>query len=56
MTVAATKFVSSPDAAKNVDTKAEASEFISIALFCGIGLLISLTVVILDQITPVDWF
>ncbi|MCG2631072.1 hypothetical protein L6654_31030 [Bradyrhizobium sp. WYCCWR 13023] len=56
MTVVASKVVSSLDAAENVEAKAEANEFIGVALFCGIGLLISLTVVLLDQITPVEWF
>lgn len=56
MTIVATKVVASPDAAENVETKAEANEFTSVALFCAIGLLVSLAVVVLDQITPVEWF
>ena len=35
---------------------ADIESFISIALFCGTGLLISLSVVILDQYIPGDWF
>jgi hypothetical protein len=35
---------------------ADIESFISIALFCGTGLLISLSVVILDRYIPGDWF
>jgi hypothetical protein len=32
-------------------------DFISVALFSGVGLLLSLAVVILDQLSPaVEWF
>jgi hypothetical protein len=37
-----------------VDSKA--SDFFSIAVFCGIGLLLSLSVLLLDQYIPGDWF
>jgi hypothetical protein len=30
--------------------------FISIALFCGMGLLLSLSVLIADQYIPGEWF
>jgi hypothetical protein len=30
--------------------------FISTSLFCGIGLLVSLSVLILDQYIPGEWF
>jgi hypothetical protein len=30
--------------------------FVTVALFCGIGLLLSLSVLILDQYTPGEWF
>ena len=30
--------------------------FISIALFCGVGLLLSLSVLIADQYIPGEWF
>jgi hypothetical protein len=30
--------------------------FISIALFCGVGLLLSLSVLIADQYSPGEWF
>jgi hypothetical protein len=30
--------------------------FISTSIFCGIGLLISLSVLILDQYLPGEWF
>jgi hypothetical protein len=39
--------------AKFVD---DIESFISIALFCGVGLLLSLSVLILDQYIPGDWF
>jgi hypothetical protein len=39
--------------AKSVD---DIESFISIALFCGVGLLLSLSVLILDQYIPGDWF
>ena len=35
---------------------ANVENFISIALFCGVGLLISLTVLVLDQHIPGEWF
>jgi hypothetical protein len=34
----------------NIDT------FITVALFSGVGLLLSLTVLILDQYIPGEWF
>ena len=37
-----------------VDSKA--NDFFSIAVFCGIGLLVSLSVLLLDQYIPGDWF
>jgi len=40
--------------ALQVDSKA--NDFFSIAVFCGIGLLVSLSVLLLDQYTPGDWF
>ena len=30
--------------------------FVSTSIFCGIGLLMSLSVLILDQYVPGDWF
>ena len=30
--------------------------FISVALFCGIGLLISITTLVLDKYIPGEWF
>jgi len=51
-----TKVVSSLETTDEVQTKAGAREFVSIALFSGIGLLLSLAIVILDQLTPGDWF
>jgi hypothetical protein len=35
---------------------AESHPLVSIALFCAIGLLISLAVVIADQYLPGEWF
>ena len=40
----------SAKAVANIDT------FVTVALFCGIGLLLSLLVLILDQYTPGEWF
>jgi hypothetical protein len=34
----------------------KASDFFSIAVFCGFGLLVSLLVLLLDQSVPGDWF
>ena len=34
----------------------KASDFSSIAVFCGFGLLVSLSVLLLDQYVPGDWF
>ena len=39
--------------AKSVD---DIKSFISIALFCGVGLLLSLSVLIADQYIPGEWF
>jgi hypothetical protein len=35
---------------------AELETLISVAIFCGIGLFLSLSVLILDQHIPGDWF
>jgi hypothetical protein len=35
---------------------AELETLVSVAIFCGIGLLLSLSVLILDQHIPGDWF
>jgi hypothetical protein len=34
----------------------KASDLFSIAVFCGFGLLVSLSVLLLDQYVPGDWF
>jgi hypothetical protein len=34
----------------------KASDLVPIAMFCGIGLLVSLSVLLLDQYVPADWF
>lgn len=34
----------------------EAHPLVTIALFCAIGLLLSLSVLLLDQYVPGDWF
>ena len=39
--------------AKSVD---DIESFIYIALFCGVGLLLSLSVLIADQYIPGEWF
>jgi hypothetical protein len=35
---------------------ADIGSFIQTAIFCGLGLLTSLSVLILDQYIPGDWF
>jgi hypothetical protein len=35
---------------------ADLNMLVSTAIFCGIGLLLSLSVLILDQYIPGDWF
>jgi hypothetical protein len=35
---------------------ASSNSFVTVALFSGIGLLLSLSVVILDQYIPGEWF
>jgi hypothetical protein len=39
--------------AKSVD---DIEAFIAISLFCGVGLLLSLSVLIADQYIPGEWF
>jgi len=56
MTAADTKAVSSLATTEELDAKVAASEFVGIAIFSSIGLLLSLAVIILDQLTPGDWF
>ena len=34
----------------------EIDTFIKMAIFCGVGLLLSLSVVIMDQYMPGEWF
>ena len=43
---------------ESIDSQADmkASDLFSIAVFCGLGLLISLSVLLLDQYVPGDWF
>ncbi|MDB5688067.1 MAG: hypothetical protein JWR77_2656 [Rhizorhabdus sp.] len=36
--------------------KASTSGFVPVAIFCGVGLLLSLVVLILDQYVPGEWF
>jgi hypothetical protein len=35
---------------------AEFETFASVTLFCGLGLLMSVSVVVLDKYTPGEWF
>jgi hypothetical protein len=35
---------------------ANIDSFVSVTLFCGLGLLLSLSVLILDQYIPGEWF
>jgi hypothetical protein len=38
------------------EAKASTGGLIPVAIFCGLGLLLSLVVLILDQYAPGDWF
>jgi hypothetical protein len=40
----------------SIAAKTETNDFISVAVFSGVGLLLSLAVIILDQISPGEWF
>jgi hypothetical protein len=53
---AATKVL--PATLEKTETKTETStDFIAVALFSGVGLVLSLAVLILDQLSPaVEWF
>ena len=43
---------------ESIESQADskASDLFSIAVFCGFGLLVSLSVLLLDQHVPGDWF
>jgi hypothetical protein len=43
---------------ESIESQADskANDFFSIAVFCGFGLLVSLSVLLLDQHVPGDWF
>jgi hypothetical protein len=43
-----------PESIALVDSTAR--DLFSIAVFCGLGLLVSLSVLLLDQYVPGDWF
>ena len=40
----------------SAESVAEFETLVSVALFCGVGLLMSVTVLVLDQYIPGDWF
>jgi hypothetical protein len=40
----------------SIETAAEFETFVSVALFCGAGLLMSLSVLLLDKYSPGEWF
>ena len=40
----------------SAETVAEFETLFSVALFCGVGLLMSLSVLLLDKYIPGDWF
>ena len=40
----------------SAESVAEFESLLSVALFCGVGLLVSLSVLVLDQYIPGDWF
>jgi len=47
----------SPIAAKsNVSSSAETHPLVTLGLFCGLGLLLSLLAIIADQYMPGEWF
>lgn len=52
MTALATRFF--PNA--SAETVAKVDSFVAVAIFCGIGLLVSLTAIVLDQQIPGEWF
>jgi hypothetical protein len=56
MAVADSKLVSSVETIEQSEAKAATSEVVTVALFSGLGLLLSLAVLITDLITPGDWF
>jgi hypothetical protein len=43
---------------ESIESQADskASDLFSIAVFCGFGLLVSLSVLLLDRYVPGDWF
>ena len=43
---------------ESIESQADskASDLFSIAVFCGFGLLVSLSVLLLEQYVPGDWF
>jgi hypothetical protein len=50
MTAAIARLLPRASATSNIDT------FVTVALFSGAGLLLSLSVLILDQYIPGEWF
>jgi len=56
MAVADSKLVSSLETIEQPEANAATSEVVTVALFSGLGLLLSLAVLITDLITPGDWF
>jgi hypothetical protein len=40
----------------SAETIADIDTLVSVAVFCGIGLLLSISVIILDQNLPGEWF
>ena len=40
----------------SVESVADFQALVSVVLFCGVGLLISLSVLLLDQHIPGEWF
>lgn len=39
-----------------VEAVAEFETFVSVAMFCGLGLLMSVSVLLLDKYIPGEWF
>jgi hypothetical protein len=40
----------------SAESVAESETFVSVALFCGVGLLMSVSVLVLDKYIPDEWF
>ena len=48
--------ISTPVPLSAASEKSDSAPFVSVALFCAIGLLVSLAVIVADQYLPGEWF